>query len=65
MTGLYFKTQTTFQLQSRLHIIYPYWTDSGSINKEYTAEVTRIDRLPDQSCGVAVEFLQNLRVKTS
>jgi PilZ domain len=64
-TGLYFKTQAAFQLQSRLQIIYPFWTDPGSINKEYTAEVARIDRLPDQSWGVAVEFLQNLRDKTS
>jgi hypothetical protein len=65
LTGLYFKTQATLQLQSRLQIIYPFWTDPGSINKEYTAEVARIDRLPDQTWGVAVEFLQNLRDKTS
>jgi hypothetical protein len=65
LTGLYFKTQATLQIQSRLHIIYPFWTDPGSINREYRAEVARIDRLPDQSWGVAVEFLQNLRDKTS
>jgi hypothetical protein len=65
MTGLYFKTKTNFLPQSRLQIIYPYWTAPGSINKEYTAEVARVDRLPDQWWGVAVEFLQNLRDKTS
>jgi len=65
MTGLYFKTQANFVLQSRLQIIYPYWTDPGCINKEYAAEVARTDRLPDQWWGVAVEFLQNLRDKTS
>jgi len=64
MTGLYFKTHTNFPLQSRLQIIYPYWSNPGSINKEYTAEVARTDRLPDQWWGVAVEFLQNLRDKT-
>ncbi|HTC62941.1 MAG TPA: PilZ domain-containing protein [Candidatus Saccharimonadales bacterium] len=65
MTGLYFKTDTSLLPQSRLHIIYPYWTDPGSINKEYAGEVGRTDRLADQRWGVAVEFLQNLRDKTS
>jgi hypothetical protein len=47
-----------------LKVIYPYWTGPGSINREYSARVTRLDRLPDRSWGVAVEFLQNLRDKT-
>ncbi len=64
MTGIYFRTQATYQIGTPLKITYPYWTDPGSINKEYSARVTRLDRLPDQFWGVAVEFRQNLRKKT-
>lgn len=64
LSGLYFTTQRNYQIGARLQVTYPYWTDPGSINKEYPARVARLDRLPDRSWGVAVEFVQNLRVKT-
>lgn len=64
LSGFYFKTQNDYPLGSHLKVIYPYWTGPGSINREYSARVTRLDRLPDRSWGVAVEFLQNLRDKT-
>ena len=64
MTGLYFRTQSTYKIGTHLKIVYPYWTDPGSINKEYSARVSRIDRLPDEFWGIAVEFLRNLRKKT-
>jgi hypothetical protein len=65
LSGLYFRTQNNYQIGSPLQVTYPYWTGPGSINKEYPARVSRLDRLPDGSWGVAVEFLQNLRNKTA
>jgi hypothetical protein len=62
-TGLYFTTRQNYQIGSALQVTYPYWRDPGSINKEYSARVTRLDRLPDRSWGVAVEFVQSLRDK--
>jgi hypothetical protein len=64
-SGLYFTTQRDYQIGSPLQVIYPYWREPGSINKEYSARVTRIDPLPDGSSGVAVEFVQSLRDKTT
>jgi hypothetical protein len=64
LSGLYFRTQENYPIGSHLRITYPYWTGPGSINKEYAARVSRLDRLPDGSWGVAVEFLQGLRHKT-
>jgi hypothetical protein len=65
LSGLYFWTQENYQIGSPLRVTYPYWTGPGSINREYSARVARLDRLPDTSWGVAVEFLQNLRDKTA
>ncbi len=64
LRGLYFRTQENYQIGSPLQVTYPYWTGPGSINREYSARVARLDRLPDRAWGVAVEFLQNLRDKT-
>ncbi len=65
ISGLYFKTQENYKIGSTLQVTYPYWTGPGSINKVYPARVARLDRLPDGSWGVAVEFLQSLRNKTA
>jgi hypothetical protein len=64
LRGLYFRTLENYQIGSPLQVTYPYWTGPGSINREYSARVARLDRLPDRSWGVAVEFLQSLRDKT-
>ncbi len=64
LTGLYFRTLENYQIASPLQVIYPYWTGPGSINRVYPARVARLDRLPDRSWGVAVEFLQNLHDKS-
>jgi hypothetical protein len=64
LSGLYFRTPESYGEGSPLQVTYPYWTDPGSINREYPARIARLDRLPDQTWGVAVEFLQTLRTKT-
>ena len=63
--GLYFRTQENYPMGSPLQVTYPYWTGPGSINREYSARVARLDCLPDAYWGIAVEFLQNLRDKTA
>ncbi len=65
LSGLYFRTRENYPIGSPLRITYPHWTGHGSINREYSARVSRLDRLPDGFWGVAVEFLQNLRDKTA
>ena len=64
LAAFIFRLSEDYQIGSHLQVTYPYWTGPGSINKEYSARVSRLDRLPDGSWGVAVEFLQSLRDKT-
>ena len=64
LAGIYFRTQQNYAVGSSLLVTYPFWTGPGSINKEYSARVARLDPLPNRSWGVAVEFLQNLRKRS-
>jgi hypothetical protein len=57
--GLYFVTEGCYQAEQDLKVSYPYWTDPGAINPEYSAKVVRIDRLSDKTCGVAVHFWES------
>jgi len=60
-SGLYFVTQrSSYKLLMALRVTYPYWTEPGSITKEYRAKVVRLDRLRGDSVGVAVEFTESL-----
>jgi hypothetical protein len=61
LTGLYFSSMENYLVGTQLQVTYPYWTDPGGINREYPARVARLDRLPDGSAGIAIEFLQDLR----
>jgi hypothetical protein len=63
--GLYFITRRSYGDGSELKVTYPFWTDLGAINREYAARVDRLDHLPEKTWGVAVEFLQNLHIKTA
>jgi hypothetical protein len=65
LSGIYFTTRKHYRDRSALRVTYPFWTGIGAINREYSARVDRLDSLPDKSWGVAVKFLQNLRVKTT
>jgi hypothetical protein len=54
--GLYFLTRdSSYHLKMQLRVTYPYWTDPGAINKEYAAEVVRIDRRTDGWSGIAID----------
>jgi PilZ domain len=63
--GVYFRTLKRNREGWRLQVTYPYWTDHGSINREYPARIGRLDRLSSKAWGVGVEFLQNLHDKTT
>src|SRR6202011_1552493 len=58
--GLYFVSREEWSAGQILNITYPYWTDLGGINTEYTAKVLRLDPLKDETWGVGVEFLESL-----
>jgi hypothetical protein len=60
-SGLYFLTQrSTYSPEMALKVTYPYWTELGAINREYGANIVRMDRMKDGSVGVAVEFTESL-----
>jgi hypothetical protein len=58
--GLYFVTWETYQKGQVLKINFPYWNEPGGINLEYAAKVVRLDRQPDATWGVGVNFLESL-----
>ena len=62
--ALYFVTEGYYQEEQALQVCYPYWTDSGAINREYSAKVSRIERLSNKTWGVAIHFLGSLGSKS-
>lgn len=58
--GLYFVTEGHYQEEQLLKVCYPYWTDSGAINQEYSAKVGRIERLSKKTWGVAGHFFESV-----
>jgi hypothetical protein len=62
--GLYFVTaNSAYYKGMRLFITYPYSSAPGAINRDYIAEVIRIDRLPNGQYGVAVQLLTTLNLE--
>jgi hypothetical protein len=59
-SGLYFVTPEEYKKDQVLKINFPYWSEHGGINTEYSAKVVRLDRRPDQTWGVGVDFLESL-----
>src|SRR6202048_5606080 len=63
--SVYFVPQNgIFQLNMRVFVTYPYASDPGSINQEFLGKVTRVDKLPGDKQGVAVELLMPIYVGT-
>jgi hypothetical protein len=64
--SVYFVPQNgIFALNMRVFITYPYASDPGSINQEFLGVVTRVDKLPGNKQGVAVELLMPIFVGTT
>jgi hypothetical protein len=63
--SVYFVPQNgIFQLDMRVFVTYPYASDPGSLNQEFLGKVTRVDKLPGDKQGVAVELLMPIYVGT-
>ena len=63
--SVYFVPQNgVFALNMRVFVTYPYASDPGSINQEFLGKVTRVDKLPGDKQGVAVELLMPIYVGT-
>jgi hypothetical protein len=58
--GLYFMANKEYENQEVLKICFPYWNDAGGINLEYTSKVVRVDRHPNGTWGIGVDFLESL-----
>jgi hypothetical protein len=56
--GLYFLARGNFSPGNLLTVTYPHWEGPGAINKEYTAQIVRVDPLPNGAQGVAIKFLE-------
>jgi hypothetical protein len=65
-SGLYFLTRSqSYKPKLSVMVTYPYWSESGAINREYRATVVRMDAMTDGSWGVAVEFTETLGARRS
>jgi hypothetical protein len=59
--GCYFATRNLrYRQYMRLFIAFPYSSELGAINREYVAEILRVDELPDSRRGVAVKFVTTI-----
>jgi hypothetical protein len=60
-SGCYFTTKNLCYKQwMRLFVAVPYSAELGAINREYVAEVLRVDDLPDFRKGIAVKFVTTI-----
>jgi hypothetical protein len=58
--GLYFLAKGNFSAGRILAVTYPHWEGPGAINKEYAAQIVRVDSLPNGAQGIAIKFLKGL-----
>lgn len=63
--SVYFVPQNgIFSPDMRVFITYPYAEEAGAINQEFLGRVARVDKLPGNKQGVAVELLMPIFVGT-
>lgn len=56
--GVYFQSsEKGYEVGLRLFVTMPYSNDPSAINREYLAEVVRIDPLPNGLTGVGIKIL--------
>lgn len=56
--SVYFVPQNAiFKIDMRVFVTFPYDTGPGSLNQEFLGKVTRVDKLPGEKQGVAVQLL--------
>jgi hypothetical protein len=63
--SVYFVPQNgIFELNMRVLVTYPYSSGPGTLNQEFLGAVTRVDKLPGNKQGVAVQLLMPIYVGT-
>ena len=59
--GCYFASaDSRFIPHSRLFVTFPYSAEPGALNRDYLAEIVRVDNLPGGRTGIAVHFVSSL-----
>lgn len=58
--GVYFLSDNPYFRGAAVQVVYPYWTTPGAVNKEYPAEVVRVDTREGKAKGVALKFKVSL-----
>src|ERR1700736_3520786 len=65
-TGVFFQTsETGYELGMRLFVTMPYSRDPAAINREYLAEVVRLDALPNGLNGIGIKLLMEMGMQHS
>jgi hypothetical protein len=61
--SVYFVPQNgIFEPDMRVFVTFPYASGPGAINQEFIGRVARVDKLPGDKQGVAVELLMPIYV---
>jgi len=62
--GLYFGTiRDCYFKGMRLFVTYPYSSTPGALNRDYVAEVVRVDQLPNGHYGVAIRLVSTIHLE--
>ncbi len=65
-SGVYFQTsEKGYELGMRLFVTMPYSHDAGAMNREYLAEVVRVDALANSMTGVGFKILMEIGMQAS
>ena len=65
-SGVYFQTsEKGYEIGMRLFVTMPYSHDAGAMNREYLAEVVRVDALANSMTGVGFKILMEIGMQTS
>ena len=64
--GIYFVSHIASYYEGmRLFLTVPYHAPRDPQDREYLGQVVRVEKLPDEEWGVAVQFLSDLKSKTT
>ena len=65
-SGVAFHTsETGYELGMRLFVTMPYSRDPAAINREYLAEVVRLEKLPNTLIAVGIKLLMEMGMQHS
>jgi len=60
-SGVYFQTsEKGYEIGMRLFVTMPYSNAPSALNREYLAEVVRVDALPNGLAGIGIKLLMEM-----